>query len=277
MNELTISTSLKGRSAVVTGAASGLGQAIAHTLAAHGARVICLDLRDAAETVRSLEPVVGFQHQSVMVDVADSESVAGAFEKVDQHGLASVDILVNCAGIREIESVLTLEPQAWDRVVAVNLSGTFYVIQQAARRMAESQGGSIINVSSVAGLVGMANRPAYTATKHAVLGLTKNLARDLAPHRIRVNAVAPGTIRTPLTEPYYSDPEFLAGVEGAVPLGFEGSPGDVANAVLFFASDLSTWVSGTVLPVDGGWLAEKNYAPAGSSAYMSDSTKKQGA
>jgi NAD(P)-dependent dehydrogenase (short-subunit alcohol dehydrogenase family) len=112
----------------------------------------------------------------------------------------------------------------------------------------QGTGGAIVNITSVAGLVGMTHWPAYLATKHGLIGLTKTMARDLAEHRIRVNAVAPGTVRTPLTEPYHHD---------------EGTPADVARAVLFFVTDLTSWVTGTVLPVDGGWLAEPNYEPPG--------------
>ena len=140
----------------------------------------------------------------------------------------------------------------------------------AARRMADQgTGGAIVNITSVAGLVGMTHWPAYLATKHGLIGLTKTMARDLAEHRIRVNAVAPGRVRTPLTEPYHHDEAFLRGVEGMVPLGFEGTPADVARAVLFFVTDLTSWVTETVLLVDGGWLAEPNYEPPGAYAYTS--------
>ncbi|WP_293780141.1 SDR family NAD(P)-dependent oxidoreductase [uncultured Aeromicrobium sp.] len=258
---------LTGRVAVVTGAASGLGQGIAMVLADHGATIVAIDRDDASATVAELDK--GDGHQAVRADVSDHEAVARAFDEIDdvQQG---VDILVNCAGIREIESVLDLAPAMWQRVLAVNLSGPFYCAQQAGRRMAEQgRGGAIVNVTSVAGLVGMTHRPAYTASKHGLVGLTRNLARDLSAHGIRVNAVAPGTVRTPLTEPYYRDEAFLRGVEGMVPLGFEGQPADVGRAVLFYASDLSSWITGTVLPVDGGWLAERNYAPPGATAYTS--------
>ena len=262
--------SLGGRVAVVTGAASGLGQAIAQTLAAHGASIVVLDRDDGADTIASLG--TDGEHHAFRVDVGDHADVERAFEDID--GVHDhVDILVSCAGIREIDAVLDLDPEMWQRVIAVNLSGPFYCAQQAGRRMADcGRGGAIVNVASVAGLVGMTHRPAYTSSKHGLIGLTKNLARDLSPHRIRVNAVAPGTVRTPLTEPYYHDDAFLNGVEGMVPLGFEGAPTDVANAVLFFVSDLSSWVTGTVLPVDGGWLAERNYAPPGSTAYTDRSS-----
>jgi NAD(P)-dependent dehydrogenase (short-subunit alcohol dehydrogenase family) len=269
---MTSPVSLDGKVAVVTGAASGLGRGIAEVLAANGATIVIMDRADASETVSALSGDGGQHHHGVRVDVSDPNAVATAFDNVDALGL-DPDLLVNCAGIREIETALDLDPQMWQRVIGVNLSGPFYCAQQVARRMAaRGSGGAIVNVTSVAGLVGMTHRPAYTSSKHGLIGLTKNLARDLSPHQIRVNAIAPGTVRTPLTEAYYHDDEFLRGVEGMVPLGFEGSPTDVANAVLFFASDLSSWVTGTVLPVDGGWLAERNYAPPGSTAYTSKSS-----
>lgn len=260
--------SLQGKTAIVTGAAGGLGQGIAEVLAEHGARIIVLDRNDAEETLKGLP--AGAEHTAHIVDIADPDDVQRVFEAIDAE-VATPDILVNCAGIREIDSVLDLDPQMWNRVVSVNLSGAFYCIQQAGKRMAANgSGGSIVNITSVAGLVAMTHRPAYSATKHGLIGLTKNLARDLSQHSIRVNAVAPGTVRTPLTEPYYHDEAFLNGVEGMVPLGFEGSAHDVARAVLFYVSDLSPWVTGTVLPVDGGWLAERNYAPPGAAAYTSN-------
>lgn len=268
--------SLHGKVAVVTGAASGLGRGIAEVLARHGASVVILDRDDAARALAGLPTDHDQRHAAVAVDVSDVEDVERAFVDVDAlHD--HVDILVNCAGIREIDSALELDPVMWQRVLAVNLSGPFYCAQQAGRRMAaRGAGGAIVNITSVAGLVAMTHRPAYSATKHGLIGLTKNLARDLSVHRIRVNAVAPGTVRTPLTEAYYHDEAFLAGVEGMVPLGFEGHPEDVGRAVLFFVSDLSPWVTGAVLPVDGGWLAERNYAPPGASAYTSKSSGSSG-
>jgi len=148
----------------------------------------------------------------------------------------------------------------WDNVIAVNLSGTFYCCQAAARHMRERGGGAIVNLSSVGGLIGLARRPAYTAAKHGVVGLTKSLARDLGPAGIRVNAICPGLIRTPLTEQYFADDAFEEGLRTVVPQGRVGLADDVADAALYLASDQSAYVNGIALTVDGGWLAEKSFA-----------------
>jgi len=235
---------LKNRVVLVTGAASGIGREIAERFAREGARVTGFD--------RAGEAAI---HGDVR-SPADVERAVG--QVVDSEG--RIDVLVNSAGVREIGDVYTMATDEWDNVIAVNLSGTFYCCQAAARRMRESGGGVIVNISSVGGLIGLARRPAYTAAKHGVIGLTKSLARDLGPAGIRVNAICPGLIRTPLTEQYFADDTFEEGLRTVVPQGRAGLAADVADAALYLASDQSAYVSGIALTVDGGWLAEKSFA-----------------
>ncbi len=229
---------------LVTGAASGIGREIAHRFAREGASVSGFDLGGEAD-------IHGDVRSPADVERAVAEVVAA-------HG--RLDVLVNSAGVREIGDVYTMGTEEWDNVIAVNLSGTFYCCQAAARAMRETGRGSIVNISSVGGLIGLARRPAYTAAKHGVVGLTKSLARDLGPAGIRVNAICPGLIRTPLTEHYFSAEAFEEGLRTVVPQGRAGTPADVADAAVYLASDQSAYVSGVALTVDGGWLAEKSFA-----------------
>jgi len=233
---------LEQRVALVTGAAGGIGRAIAERFAAEGARVSGFDR----------EGDVAF-HGDVRSPADVEDAVAGVVAREGR-----IDVLVNSAGVREIGDVYTMPTEEWDNVIAVNLSGTFYCCQAAARHMRESGGGAIVNLSSVGGLIGLARRPAYTAAKHGVVGLTKSLARDLGPAGIRVNAICPGLIRTPLTEQYFAD--------------------DVADAALYLASDQSAYVNGIALTVDGGWLAEKSFAAgdaAGKTFLASNETRDE--
>ena len=235
---------LENRVVLVTGAASGIGREIAERFAREGARV------------------TGFDRAGEAAIHGDVRSPAEVELAVDQVVTSEgrIDILVNSAGVREIGDVYTMATDEWDNVIAVNLSGTFYCCQAAARRMRESGGGVIVNISSVGGLIGLARRPAYTAAKHGVIGLTKSLARDLGPAGIRVNAICPGLIRTPLTEQYFAEDAFEEGLRTVVPQGRAGLAADVADAALYLASDQSAYVNGVALTVDGGWLAEKSFA-----------------
>jgi len=234
---------LKNRVVLVTGAASGIGREIAERFAREGARV------------------TGFDRAGDVTIHGDVRSPADVERAVDQVAVSGrIDVLVNSAGVREIGDVYTMAADEWNNVIAVNLSGTFYCCQAAARRMRETGGGAIVNIASVGGLIGLARRPAYTAAKHGVVGLTKSLARDLGPAGIRVNAICPGLIRTPLTEQYFAEDAFEEGLRTVIPQGRVGVAADVADAALYLASDQSAYVTGIALTVDGGWLAEKSFA-----------------
>ena len=210
------------------------------------------------EVIAALDARAAEQHLFVRGDVRVAADVEHAIEDVVARA-GRIDAVVNCAGVREIGDVYTLSTDEWDNVLAVNLSGVFYCCQSAARRMRETGGGTITNISSVGGMIGVSHRPAYTAAKHGVVGLTKSLARDLGADGIRVNAICPGLIRTPLTESYFEDESFEQGLATIVPQGRSGVADDVANAALYLASDLASYVNGIALTVDGGWLDEKSF------------------
>ncbi len=248
---------LENRVALVTGAGSGIGREIADRFAREGAHVTGFDLAGDV---------------AIRGDVRSPADVERAVEQIVARE-GRIDVLVCSAGVREIGDVFTMPTDEWDNVIAVNLSGTFYCCQAAARRMREGGGGAIVNISSVGGLIGLARRPAYTAAKHGVVGLTKSLARDLGPAGIRVNAICPGLIRTPLTEQYFEEDAFEEGLRTVVPQGRVGIAADVADAALYLASDQSAYVNGIALTVDGGWLAEKSFAAgeAAASAFLAAS------
>ena len=234
-----------------------------------GATVIGLD-RTADQGSVFTESLAGCgagRHLYFSADVSSSVEVEAVFRRIKEE-VETADALINCTEWREIASSLDLAAADFHDIVAINLGGTFHSSQSAAK-LVLVDGGAIVNIASVAGLLGIGSRPAYTASKHAIIGLSRCLARDLAFRGIRVNVVCPGIIRSPLTESYFSDDKFIADLPIFIPLGQAGTTQDVADAVLFLASPRAKYITGVALPVDGGWSAEKGFAiPSDSSAYL---------
>jgi NAD(P)-dependent dehydrogenase (short-subunit alcohol dehydrogenase family) len=228
---------LKGKTAIVTGAARGIGKAIAALLEQAGATVARIDI-DAAPGI-------------ISADVADEEALERAFKKV-----GAVDILVNNAGIAVRKNALDITREDWDRVIAVNVTGVFLCSRIAARTMKERGGGAIVNLASIMGFSGgIFPNPAYQTSKGAVVNMTRALALEFAEYKIRVNAVAPTFVRTPLTAPIFANPEVLKKVMEHTPLGVLPEVDDIAAAVLFLAGPAARCITGVTLPVDSGYLA----------------------
>ncbi len=249
------SPELTGRVALVTGAGSGIGEACAKTVAERGATVLVSDVDlERAERVAGEIVSAGGRAKADRTDVSDphgvSEMVAAA---VDAFG--KLDVAVNNAGIGGPSAPTAEYPlDGWRTVMSVNLDGVFYCTREEIRAMRERGRGSIVNMASILGAVGFANSVAYVAAKHAVVGLTKNAALEHADDGIRVNAVGPGFIRTPLLDENL-DEQTLAAVAAMHPLGRLGTSQEVAELVAWLASDASSFVTGSYYPIDGGYLA----------------------
>lgn len=243
---------LSDRLALITGAGRGIGAGCALGLARAGADVVLVSRTpDELEQVAERVEAIGRSAVVAPCDVTSSEDVRALAE-----GAREVDIVVNSAGANVPEPFLDLSERTFDAMLAVNLKGTFLVSQAIARSMAAKGEGSIVNVSSQMGHVGGPNRAAYCASKHGVEGLTKAIAIELAPRGVRVNSVAPTYIETPLTEPFFADPEFRADTVRRIPLGRIGEIDDVVGAVVYLASPAASLVTGTSLLVDGGYTAQ---------------------
>lgn len=251
---------LEGKAVLVTGAGSGIGAACVRRLLEEGALVAAADLnRSGVEEVISglgdSDRVYGAQ-----LDVTNRDQVA-AFVSEARRRFGRLHGLINCAGIRGIGNVLDTDVESWRQVMSVNLDGTFNVCQAFARAAAddvhegESASRGIVNVASTAGVMGLANRLSYVASKFGVSGITRTMASELAPYKIRVNAVAPGTVHTALTAYLFQDPESASRVRASHPIGREGRPEEIAAVIVFLLCDDASFVTGAVIPVDGGSVA----------------------
>lgn len=248
---MSIDIDLSGSVALVTGAGRGIGRAIASRLAAAGADVAINDFADE-ELCRELAAEIvatGRRAVVVMGDVGEAQAVDLMVERTEAT-LGPLSILVNNAGITRDTVVLTMDPGDFDAVVRTHLRGTFLLSKAAARRMFRRRQGVIVNISSVVGRRGNAGQANYAAAKAGVIGLTKSLAKELGGRGVRVNAIAPGYIDTPMTQALSETAR--KAILDATPMKAIGTPEDVADAVLFLASPLARFLTGVVLPVDGG-------------------------
>ena len=247
--------SLQGKTALVTGASRGLGQALAVGLAQAGADVVCSSSRvGGTDKTRALIEACGQRAFELAVDLSDSNAVIAMANKASDF-TGQIDILVNAGGTIARTPAVDFSLSDWQNVIRVNLDATFLLCQQIGKGMIERGAGKIVNIASMLSYTGGITVPAYTASKHAVVGVTKALANEWASQNVQVNAIAPGYFRTDNTQALQDDEVRNAEIQKRIPAGQWGEPEQLVGAAVFLASSASDYVNGHVLAVDGGWLA----------------------
>ena len=250
----------EGKVVIVTGAGSGIGKAAATLFAGEGGMVALLDLdsKGVEETSNAITHQGG-ETLPLVYDVIDEQGVSNAVEQILQH-YNRIDVLCNNAGIELSKPLVQTEGHEWDRVLAVNLKGMFLLSKHVLPHMISSGGGTVVNTSSISGLLGWPDSSAYCASKGGVIQLTREMAVEYGPHNIRVNCICPGTTVTPMIDRLLGleeDPEGTAlSIRAMHPLGRFAQPEEIARAMLFLASEEASFVTGAVLPVDGGYTAK---------------------
>src|SRR5882757_7878944 len=245
--------SLDGRVALVTGARTGIGKAIAIGLAQAGADLVLLGRTPAVERTAAQVRAIGRRAQTMVLDLSRTDAIAAATNELldRQH----IDICVNNAGVIDRGPAIDISYESWRDVLAVNLDAAFLIAQQCGRAMVERGSGKINMIASLLSFQGGLNVAPYAASKHGVAGLTRALANEWAPHGVQVNAIAPGYIATDNTQALRADPDREAEIRRRIPADRWGQPADLVGAAVFLASPASDYVNGHVLAVDGGWMA----------------------
>ncbi len=247
---------LKDKVAIVTGAGSGIGRAMAKLFAEEGAKVVAADYNEetANETAQMIT-TAGGQAVSSKTDVSKDDQVE-AMVKLAVTSFGGLDIIANNAGVAPMGDIASTTDEIWQKTIDIDLKGVFLGIRYAVPEMEKRGKGKIINTASIAGLVGFQGVSAYCAAKGGVVNLTKEAALDLASKKINVNAIAPGVIKTAMTADILKDPKMTEGMLAQTPMGRLGEPEDIAWAAVYLASDESDFVTGHILVVDGGWIAK---------------------
>ena len=253
---------LQGKAALVTGAGSGIGAATAQRFAAEGAKVAAADVNGAAaQATADAITTTGGTAISITADVSRKADVGAMVERA-WGAFGRIDILINNAGVMTFTPFLDVTEEEWDRTITTNLKGMFLVGQAVAKRMVpDGKGGCIVNTSSINAVLCIPNAVPYTVSKGGVRQLTGAMAVALAPHKIRVNAIGPGTIATGMTQGMLSDPSTVRAVKSRTPLGRVGTPEEMANVALFLASDEASYITGATIYADGGRLPLNGVVP----------------